>query len=120
MNANQGELTPDLIRGMTDTIVLGLLLEEDRYGYEIYKEILRRSDNTFELKEATLYASIRRLEQEGCLSSHWGEGSRGGRRRYYSVTVRGLDRYRRSLRNWTFAKQMLDRLLARTEKEAAL
>ena len=30
----------DIIRGHIDTIVLRLLSEQDRYGYEVYKEVL--------------------------------------------------------------------------------
>ncbi len=80
------KLTSDLIRGHTDTMVLKLLQERDMYGYELVKEVYSRSNNEYELKEVTLYASLRRLVTEKCVESYWGDESKGGRRKYYSIT----------------------------------
>lgn len=59
-----GKISSDLLRGHTDTIVLKILMGCDSYGYEIYKKILEKSEGLYELKEATLYSSFRRLEEE--------------------------------------------------------
>lgn len=56
------KLTSDLLRGHTDTMILKLLSDGDKYGYEIAKLIQERSDNEYELKEATMYSSLKRLE----------------------------------------------------------
>lgn len=64
-----GKISSDLLRGHTDTIVLGILLNGDSYGYEIYKKIIDKSEGLYELKEATLYASFRRLEADGSITS---------------------------------------------------
>ena len=48
-------IASDLIRGHTDTIILAHLTEEDSYGYKINKDIQIKTDNQYELKEATLY-----------------------------------------------------------------
>ena len=45
-----------MIRGYLDSIILRFVLEKDRYGYEILKEISLRTDQRFQIKEATLYA----------------------------------------------------------------
>ena len=47
----------ELVRGSIDTIILNVLLREDNYGYQIIKEIYRKSGREFELKEPTLYSS---------------------------------------------------------------
>ena len=70
----------DLFRGLTDTIILGQLLEHDSYGYEINKSIQQATGGRYELKEATLYTAFRRLEQNGCISSYWGDEGSGARR----------------------------------------
>jgi len=44
------EITSDLLRGNTDTMILRLLTEADRYGYEIVKLIAERSGGEYELK----------------------------------------------------------------------
>ena len=67
------KISSDLLRGHTDTIVLSILNEGDSYGYEIFKKIVEKSDGLYELKEATLYSSYRRLEQEGSITSYWGD-----------------------------------------------
>ncbi len=65
-------IASDLIRGHTETIILAHLLGGDSYGYEINKAIQQKTDNQYELKEATLYTAFRRLEESGCIYSYWG------------------------------------------------
>ena len=51
------KISSDLLRGHTDTIVLGILLKGDSYGYQIHKTIKEKTNEQFELKEKTLYSS---------------------------------------------------------------
>ncbi|GHU84612.1 PadR family transcriptional regulator [Clostridia bacterium] len=104
------KMSSDLLRGHTDTIVLSVLKSDDSYGYEICKSILEKTDNLFELKEATLYSSFRRLEQLGCISSYWGNESCGGRRKYYRITDAGLKMRERNIADWKFANKILSNL----------
>ena len=78
-------ISSDLLRGHTDTIILGLLAGADRYGYETTKLVHERSDRLYELKEATMYSSLKRLENDGHITSYWGDETQGGRRRYYRI-----------------------------------
>ncbi len=91
-------ISSDLIRGHIDTIVLGMLDRQDRYGYEIVKEVALMSDGEYELKEPTLYSAFRRMERQRLISSYWGEESQGGRRKYYTITAEGRLAYRETLR----------------------
>ena len=43
-------------------LVLSLLRDQDRYGYEMISELERRSDHTFQMKEGTLYPVLKKLE----------------------------------------------------------
>lgn len=104
-------ISSDLIRGHTDTIVLRLLSEEDMYGYQIYKTIIDRSRGLYELKEATLYSSFRRLEQQEMIVSYWGDESQGGRRKYYRITQEGRKTYFRNKTDWEFVKTVIDMLI---------
>ncbi|GAA0124388.1 PadR family transcriptional regulator [Clostridium sp. CTA-19] len=103
--------TSDLLRGHTDTIVLSILLKCDSYGYEIHKTILEKTNDQFELKEATLYSSYKRLEKNGYISSYWGDETQGGRRKYYTITETGKELYRQSKRDWEKTKYILNQLL---------
>ncbi|MBV5343187.1 PadR family transcriptional regulator, partial [bacterium] len=55
---SENKITSDLLRGHTDTMILRLLSESDRYGYEIVKLIGERSNHEYELKEATMYSCV--------------------------------------------------------------
>lgn len=105
------KLTSDLLRGHTDTMILKLLGSGDKYGYEITKLIYEQANEEYELKEATMYSSLKRLEQDGHISSYWGDETQGGRRRYYHITPSGQQLYASNLRNWTYAKKLLEKLL---------
>ncbi|WP_375424492.1 PadR family transcriptional regulator [uncultured Friedmanniella sp.] len=105
------KITSDLLRGNTDTMVLRLLAEADRYGYEIVKLVAERSGGDYELKEATMYSSVRRLEAEGDIAWYWGDESQGGRRKYFRITDRGRATYESNKSNWEYAKRVLDTLL---------
>ena len=105
------KLTSDLLRGHTDTIILRLLCGGDKYGYEITKRVHELSDHEYELKEATMYSSLKRLEQDGHITSYWGDETQGGRRRYYRVTASGRKRYESNKHNWNYAKAVLEKLL---------
>jgi len=105
------KLSSDLLRGHTDTIILKFLTDGDKYGYEITKLVYEQSDQQYELKEATMYSSLKRLEQDGHISSYWGDESQGGRRKYYHITASGHTQYEDNIENWNFSKQILDKLL---------
>lgn len=101
----------DIIRGHIDTIVLTLLVEQDRYGYEVYKEVLARSEGAYELKEPSLYSAFRRLEAQGYIRAYWGEETQGGRRKYYAITETGREHCARSRTEWQIARKILDTLI---------
>jgi len=105
------KLSADLLRGHTDTMILKLLTDGDKYGYEITKLIYELSGQLYELKEATMYSSLKRLENDGHISSYWGDETQGGRRKYYRITASGRDQYAANKENWNFSKEILDKLL---------
>ena len=104
-------ITSDIIRGHTETIILARLLHSASYGYEITKSIQQATGGRYELKEATLYTAFRRLEQNGCISSYWGDEGSGARRRYYRITPEGRAVYAQNRADWESAKQIIDLLI---------
>ncbi len=105
------KVSSDLLRGHTDTMILKLLMSGDKYGYEISKLIHANSNNEYELKESTMFSSLKRLENDGNVTSYWGDETQGGRRRYYRITEKGKGIYFENKKNWEFAKRILDLLL---------
>lgn len=101
----------DLLRGHTETIVLGVLSRGDSYGFEIFKAIREATGGAYEIKEATLYASYRRLVRDGLVEAYWGDESQGGRRKYYRITDAGRAEFQRSVRAWVITREIIDSLL---------
>lgn len=104
-------ITSDVIRGHTEPIILSHLVENDSYGYQINKEIMEKTNNLYELKEATLYSTFRRLEEAQLIISYWGNENVGARRRYYSITEKGREAYQEYKKDWVNAKDLIDKLL---------
>lgn len=104
-------ITSDLVRGHTETIILAQLLSKDSYGYEINKSIQEKTNNQYELKEATLYSAFRRLEEAKMIESYWGDETIGARRRYYRITKLGRMLYEKNKEDWEETKKMIDSLI---------
>ena len=101
----------DLLRGHADTVVLSILLKGDSYGYEIHKVIIDHLGGEYELKEATLYSSYKRLEAGGYITSYWGDETLGGRRKYYGITDSGRELFRQNKADWIKTQTILNKLL---------
>ena len=90
----------ELLKGSTETLILSLLAEESMYGYMLVKEIDRRSDGYFRLKEGTLYPALHRLERDGLVVGEWEEARSRQSRRYYHITPQGTERLDCLRREW--------------------
>lgn len=110
-------IASDLIRGHTETIILANLLSGDSYGYEINKNVQKKTSGRYELKEATLYSAFRRLERSGCIDSYWGDEKTGARRRYYRITSRGIKTYHELAKDWDMAKEIIDKLIEEENRD---
>jgi len=104
-------ISSDVIRGHLDAIILKLIIEKDRYGYEISKEISERTSNAFEIKEATLYAVFQRLEKKLYIVSYSGEITHGRTRKYYKATASGKSYFEEKVTEWQMVKNIIDTLL---------
>lgn len=83
--ANEIEQT----RGQVSSLILRTLLEQDRYGLEIFNEIKNLDNMIGTIKQPTFYNALKRLENAGLLSSYSGGVSNGAKRVYYSITNKG-------------------------------
>ena len=104
-------INSDVIRGHIDTIILKFLGEKDMYGYELAGEIKTRTNNKFDIKEATLYSVLSRLEQRELIASYMGEKSLGRQRRYYRITNLGRAYYKESLNEWRLLNEIMIKAL---------
>jgi len=79
----------ELMKGSIDSLLLCLIEQQPMYGYQIIKELGRRSAGYFELKEGTLYPALYRLERAGLIQGKWQMLPGGRQRRYYHITDKG-------------------------------
>ena len=82
-------LERELKRGSTEVLILALLEERPRHGYEIGRLIEERSDGAINFHTASLYPTLYRLEDKGVIEGRWVERSGYRRRRFYRITATG-------------------------------
>ncbi len=106
----------DMIRGHIDTIILSILQEGDRYGYDIISEIEKKSGGEYAIKQPTLYSCLKRLESQGFIYKYWGTETNGGRRTYYSLTEMGKELFRKNQDEWRYSRLVIDKLISTPEE----
>ncbi len=90
----------ELLKGNTDSLLLCLISREPTYGYQIVKEMEKRSNGYFRFKEGTLYPALHRLEREGLVAAKWQILPNGQQRRYYHMTEKGQQVLATRLATW--------------------
>lgn len=101
-------ISSDIIRGYNDTIILSLLWEGPSYGYEIGKQIRKRCEEKYIIKETTLYSAFSRMEKNGYIKSFSKEAENGKRRTYYEITESGRTYYREKCEEWNLTKDVIN------------
>jgi len=80
----------ELIKGNIDSLLLCLIAQQPMYGYQIIRDLDRRSQGYFKFKEGTLYPALHRLERAGLIVGRWQMLPSGQQRKYYHITDKGL------------------------------
>jgi PadR family transcriptional regulator PadR len=78
----------ELKKGNAELLILALLEQKARHGYEIGKLIAERSEGIVRFHVASLYPLLYRLERRGWVKGEW-EPAGGRRRRFYRLTPTG-------------------------------
>jgi len=79
----------ELKKGSAELLILSLVEDRARHGYEIAKLIELRSDGRLRFKVASLYPLLYRLEERGWIQGKWVEKAGERRRRFYRITSNG-------------------------------
>lgn len=82
-------LARELKRGSTELLILALLEERDRHGYELAQLIDERSRGAISFHAASLYPTLYRMEEKDLIEGRWVEKAGQRRRRYYKLTKAG-------------------------------
>jgi transcriptional regulator len=82
-------LARELKRGSTELLILALLEERARHGYDIARLIDERSGGEISFHAASLYPTLYRMEDKDLIEGRWVEKAGQRRRRYYRLTAAG-------------------------------
>ena len=91
---------PEWKKGSAELLVLSLLEDQARHGYDISKLIQIRSGGALRFHVTSLYPLLHRLEKQGWIDGRWVEKAEQRRRRYYSLTRQGRKMLRSKQKSW--------------------
>jgi transcriptional regulator len=83
-----------------------------QHGHGIAGRIEQTSGGRLSVNPGTLYPTLLKLEQEGCISSAWGVSENNRRARFYRLTGAGRRELQRARRRWELASDIMARFLA--------
>ena len=106
------KIEKSLLSGSTPLLVLSLLKDGDKYGYEMVTELARRSDDTFQLKEGTLYPLLHTLEKNKFVTSYLHSTPGGRERKYYRLTDLGREQLEYKEKEWKLFSEKVNAVLS--------
>ena len=98
-------------KGGAELLILSLLEQQARHGYDICKLIEARSAGALRFHVTTLYPLLYRLEERGLVQGRWVEKPNQRRRRYYSLTAEGRKMLALQRRNWLGFVEAMGRVM---------
>ncbi len=87
-------------KGTTPVLILSVLLDEPKYGYQIMRELEQRQQGYFSMTAALLYPALHGLEQDGLISSEWRGEPGKHQRKYYQITPKGQQTLKIQMIEW--------------------
>jgi transcriptional regulator len=100
----------ELKKGSAELLILSLIEDRARHGYEISKLIETRSQGTLRFHVASLYPLLYRLEARGWVQGRWVEKAGQRRRRYYRLTPEGRKVLIAQRRGWRQFAEAVSRI----------
>ena len=102
-------------KGVLELCVLSLLKAQDRYGYEISDHLSKQID----IADGTVYPILRKLKNDGLLTTYLQEESGGPPRKYYSLTAFGRENFEKDRTEYLrFARSILKLLEEETNDKS--
>ena len=105
------KINKELIKGSTTMFILKLLSRGDMYGYQMIRELEEQSDNTFTLKEGTLYPILHLLESDGMIESYWEDTESARKRKYYKITNSGKKLLAEKEKEWEIYSNAVNKVI---------
>lgn len=103
-------LDRELKKGSAELLILSLVEDRPRHGYDIGQLIELRSRGALRFNVASLYPLLYRLEKRGWIRGRWVEKSGQRRRRYYRLTAAGKKVLAKQRDGWLEFVQAISRI----------
>lgn len=100
----------DLVAASATSLVLGILAEQESYGYAILRRIADLSGGRLSWNDGMLYPLLHRLERGGQVSSSWHVAETGRRRKLYRITAEGRTVLAERRSQWQVVSEALGRI----------
>ena len=101
-------INPQLKRGTLELCVLALVCRGDCYGYEL----VNRISASMHITEGTIYPLLKRLKDNGSISSYIVESQEGPPRKYYQITDIGKEEKERQEKEWRDFSDSVEKLIS--------
>ena len=115
-------VSQELIKGTVVPVVLALLKDRPRYGYEMVQLVNARTNGALDWSEGTLYPVLHKLEADGLVSAEWraaADAEGGRRRRYYALSRAGRRELERRAAEWKAFTAAVGEFLGRGRQSGA-
>lgn len=89
-----------LLQGTLDMLILKSLIAGEKHGLGVSRRIQQITGGTFVVKPGSLFPALHRLEEEGWVSSSWGESENNRRAKYYRLTKAGKRQLEAETKRW--------------------
>ena len=110
MNVAQEQTT--LLQGTLDLLILKSLALEEMHGLGVARRVEQITGGTFQVKPGSLFPSLHRMEEEGWLSSSWGESENNRKAKYYKLTRAGRRQLETETERWQRIAMAIGQALA--------
>ena len=108
----------DLLQGTLDMLILKAVSLGPLHGYGILLRIQQISQNQLEIQQGSLYPALYRVEQQGWVSSEWGESENNRKAKYYQLTAAGKRQLRAETANWNRMTDVIGGILNAAPEES--
>jgi PadR family transcriptional regulator PadR len=89
-----------LLQGTLDLLILKSLVAGEMHGLGVSRRIQQITGGTIVVKPGSLFPALHRMEEEGWISSFWGESENNRRAKYYRLTRAGQRQREAETRRW--------------------
>jgi PadR family transcriptional regulator PadR len=89
-----------LLQGTLDMLILQSLIAGEKHGLGVSRRIQQITGGTFVVKPGSLFPALHRMEEEGWISSFWGESENNRRAKYYRLTKAGKKQLEAETKRW--------------------